>query len=122
MAPDGGVGDVAAEQAVDGWGGEELHALAAVVAACEARLAFVADEARFNGDAVADFEVGDRWVSSEDYAGRFVAEDVGFLNDHGADAASVPEVDIGSVDKTRLVSRSLTKSVEDEKQMGRERT
>lgn len=29
-------------------------------------------------------------------AGGFVAEDVGVFDDHGADAAGVPEVDVGS--------------------------
>ena len=43
MAPDGGVVDVAAQQAGDGWRGEEAHVQAAVVAACQAGLAVVAD-------------------------------------------------------------------------------
>ena len=55
VAPHCGVGDVAAEEAVNGRGGEEAHVDAAVVAACEAVLAFVADEVGFDGYAVADF-------------------------------------------------------------------
>ena len=102
MAPDGRVGDVAAEEAVDGRGGEELHALAAVVAAGEAGFAGVADETRFDGDAVADFQVGDGRVGGENDAGGFVAEDVGVFDDHGADAAGVPEVDIGSGEESGM--------------------
>lgn len=99
MAPDGGVSDVAAEEAVDGRGGEELHFFAAVVAAGEAGLAGVADEAWFDGDAVADLQMRDGGVSGEDYAGGFVAEDVSFFDHHGADAAGVPEVDVRSVEE-----------------------
>ena len=94
VAPDGRVGDVAAQEAVDGRGREEFHLFAAVVAAGQAGLAGVADQARFDGDAVADFEVGDGGVGGEDDAGGFVAEDVVVFDDHGADAAGVPEVDI----------------------------
>ena len=94
MAPDGGVCDIAAEEAVDRGSGEEFHFLAAVVAACEARFAGVADEARFDCDAIANFEVGNGGMGGEDYACRFVAEDVRIFNDHRADAAGVPEVDV----------------------------
>ncbi len=59
MAPDGGVVDVAAEQAVDGRRGEEAHLVAAVVAAHEAGLAGVAGEPGLDGDAVAGLEVRD---------------------------------------------------------------
>ena len=96
VAPDGRVGDVAAEEAVHGWGGEEAHGVAAVVAPCEAGFARVADHIRFNGDAVARGEVRDGGVDGEDFARGFVPEDVVVGDDHGADAASVPEVDVGS--------------------------
>lgn len=43
VAPHGGVVDVAPEQARDGWGGEEAHVEAAVVAAGQAGFAVVAD-------------------------------------------------------------------------------
>ena len=88
------MGDVAAEEAVDGRGGEEAHVDAAVVAACEAVFAFVADEVGFDCDAVADFEVGDGGVGGDYDAGGFVAEDVVVGYDHGANAAGVPEVDV----------------------------
>ena len=65
--------DVAAEEAVDGRGGEESHVVATVVAACKAGLAGVAYQARFNGYAVADLEVFDAGVDGEDLAGGFVA-------------------------------------------------
>lgn len=90
------MGDVAAEEAVDGRGGEELHFFAPVVAAGEAGFAVVADEARFDGYAVAGGEVGDGRVGCEDDAGGFVAEDVVVCDDHGADGAGTPEVDVGS--------------------------
>ena len=97
VAPDGRVVDVAAQEAVDGRGGEEAHGEAAVVAACEAGFAVAADDVRFDGDAVAEGEVGDGGVRGEDDAGGFVAEDVGVCHDHGADAAGVPEVYVGSI-------------------------
>ncbi len=96
VAPHCGVVDVAAEEAVDGGGGEEAHGKTAVVAACEAGFAFAADKVGFDGDAVAGFEGGDGRVGGEDYAGGFVAEDVVVFDDHGADAAGVPEVNVGS--------------------------
>ena len=96
MAPDGRVVDVASQEAVDGRGGQETHVQAAVVAAREAGLAVVADEVGFDGDAVAALEMRDGGVRGEDYAGGFVTEDVVVCHDHGADAASVPEVDVRS--------------------------
>ena len=94
VAPHCGVGDVAAEEAVHGRGGEEAHVDAAVVAAGEAVFAFVADEVGFDCYAVADFEVGDGGVGGDYYTGGFVAEDVVVCYDHGANAAGVPEVDV----------------------------
>lgn len=35
-------------------------------------------------------------MGGEDHAGGFVAEDVVAFDDHGADAAGVPEVDVGA--------------------------
>ena len=96
MAPDGRVVYIAAEQAVEGRGRGELHFFAAVVAAGEAGLAFVADDVRFDGDAVAHLEGRDRGVHGQDHAGGFVAENVRVFYDHGADAAGVPEVHVGS--------------------------
>ena len=88
------MGDVAAEEAVDGRGGEEAHVDAAVVAACEAVFAFVADEVGFDCYAVAYFEVGDGGVGGDYDAGGFMAKDVVVCYDHGANAAGVPEVDV----------------------------
>ena len=79
--------EVSAQQASDGRCGEELHAFAAVVAACEAGFAFVADDVWFDGYAVAGFERGDGGVDGEDCPSGFVAEDMGVFYDHGADAA-----------------------------------
>lgn len=47
--------DIAAQQAVDGRRGKEAHALTAVITACKAGFAFVADDIRLDGDAVAGF-------------------------------------------------------------------
>ena len=103
VAPNGRVVDVAPQEAVDGGRGEETHVEAAVVAAREAGFALVADDVRFDGDAVAGLEVRDRGVRGQDDAGGFVAEDVRVGDDHGADAAGVPEVDVGSVRRSRSV-------------------
>lgn len=73
VAPHCGVGDVAAEEAVNGWGGKETHVDTAVVAACQAVFAFVADEVGFDCDAVADFEVGDGGVGGNYYSSRLMA-------------------------------------------------
>ena len=94
VAPDGRVVDVAAQEAVDGRGGEEAHVQAAVVAARQAGLARVADDVRLDGDAVAGLQVRDRRVRGQDDAGGLVPEDVRVRYYHGADAAGVPEVDV----------------------------
>ena len=98
MAPDGWVVDVAAEKAGDGRGGVEAHLQTAVVAACEAGFAGVAGERRFNGHSVAGFQVGDGGMDGEDFAGGFMAQDVVVCDDHGANAAGMPEVDVGAAD------------------------
>ena len=94
MAPLGGVVDVTPQEAVDGGGGQEAHIQAAVVAACQAGFALVADQVGLDGDAVANFVGLHGGVDGEDDTGGFVAEDVVVLDDHGADAAGVPEVDV----------------------------
>lgn len=68
MAPHGGVLEVAAQQARDRGCGEEFDGGAAVVAACEAGLALVADDVGLDGDAVAYLEVGDGFVDGHYYA------------------------------------------------------
>lgn len=87
VAPHGWVLEVAAQQAGDGRRREEFDRLAAVVAACQARLALVADDVGLDGDAVSDLEVCDRLVHCHDYARRLVSEDVRVFYDHGADAS-----------------------------------
>ena len=96
VAPDGRVVDVAAEQAVDGRRGEERNLFTSIVSAREAGFASVADDIGFDGDAVAGFEVRYARVGCDHSASRFVTENVIPLDDHRADAASVPEVDIGA--------------------------
>ena len=51
--------DIAAKKAGYRGRGQEEHLFAAVVAAREARLAFVADDVWLDGYAVADLQVGD---------------------------------------------------------------
>ena len=94
VAPHCGVGDIAAEETVNGRGGEEAHVDAAIVATCEAVFAFVADEVGFDCYAVADFEVGDGGVDGYYYASGFMAKDMVIRHDHGANAAGMPEVDV----------------------------
>ena len=94
MAPDGRVVDVAAEETVNRWGGEELHFLAAVVAARKALFAFITDEARFNGDTVTRLKVRDGGMSCENNTSRFVAEDMIIRDDHGPNGTGMPEMDV----------------------------
>jgi hypothetical protein len=84
--------EVAAQQPCDGRRREELHALAPVVAACEAGLALAADDVGFDGDTVARLEVRDGGVACHDCAGGFMAENVSVLYDHGSNAALVIHV------------------------------
>jgi len=96
MAPHGRVVNVAPQQARDRRRGAEGDGLAAVVSAREAGLAGVADDVGLDGDAVANFEGGDGGVRGDDEARGFVAEDVRVFDDHGADGAVAPEVDVGA--------------------------
>lgn len=97
VAPDGGVVNVAAEKAGNGGCREEVDALASVVTASQAGLAGVADNLGLNGDPVANLEVLDTGVDSNDLARGLVAQNVIAFDDHGADATMLPEVDVGSV-------------------------
>ena len=55
----------------------------------------MADDVGLDGDAVAWAEVRDGGgVHGEDDARGLVAEDVGGCDEHGADAAVLPEVDV----------------------------
>lgn len=54
--------DVSSQEAVDRWCRQETHFQATIVAARETGFALIADEVRFNGDAVSGFEVGNRGV------------------------------------------------------------
>ena len=97
MAPDCGVGDVAAEEAGDGGRGAELDVQAAVVAADEAGLAGVAGDVGFDCDGVAGGEGGYGGVDGDYYTGGFVAEDVVVLDYHGGTDAAVGLVGGGRV-------------------------
>jgi len=97
VAPDGWVRDIAAQEAGDGGCGAEVDGEAAVVAAGEAGLAFVAGDGGLDCDGVADAQGGDGGVCGDDDAGGFVAEDVVGFDDHcWADAPVAPEVDVGA--------------------------
>ncbi len=62
----------------------------------QARLALIADYLRLDGDAVADLEATQRsGLHRNDLAGRLVTQARGpTANDHGADAAMLPEMDV----------------------------
>ena len=97
MAPYGGVVDISSEKTVDGRGRQKLHILASIIPTGQARLARIADDVGFNCDSVARFEVLDVGVGSNYCAGGLVAQDVISVNNHGSDAARMPEVNIGSM-------------------------
>lgn len=87
--------DISPQQAVHRRRRQEAHLLAPVVPARQAGFARVTDDVGFDGDAVARPEVRDgRSVDGQHDAGGFVAEDVRVRDDHGSDAAVLPEVDI----------------------------
>jgi hypothetical protein len=94
VTPHGGVVDIAAEEAGDGRSGAEEDRVAAVVATGQARLALAADDVGLDGDTVTDLERLDVVVDGNNDACRLVAENVVVGDNHGANAAGVPEVDI----------------------------
>lgn len=96
MAPNSGVVDISSEETRNRWGGEELDFLASVVPSGEARLAFVADDVRFDGYSISNLEILYGRVYSQNNSGRFVSKYVCIFDDHGTNAASVPEVNVGS--------------------------
>lgn len=51
--------DISSQQPIDRRCGQETHLQASIVTAREAGFALVADEVRFNGNAVPQLEVGD---------------------------------------------------------------
>lgn len=86
--------DITSQQPIDRWSGEEAHVQTAIVATRKAGLAGVADDIRFDGDAVSDLQVFDRRMLGDDDAGGFVAQNVIVCDDHGTDAPGVPEMDV----------------------------
>jgi hypothetical protein len=96
MAPDSRVVDISAKETGTRRGGEELDFLATVVSSREAWLAFVADDVGFNGDSIPHFESLDRRVNGQNNTCRFVTEDMCVLHNHRANAACMPEVNIGT--------------------------
>jgi hypothetical protein len=96
---------ISSEESRNGRSGEKLDFLASVVSSGEAGLAFVANNVRFDGYTISNLEMFHRRVDSQDDSRRFVSEYVCIRNDHGPDAASVPEVNVGSegiVSRVRL--------------------
>jgi hypothetical protein len=92
MAPDSWVIDISAEETRDWRGGKELNLFAAVVSASKTWLAFVADDVRLDGYAVSHFQMFDRRMDCQYDSCRFVSKNVCIGNDHGPNAAGVPEV------------------------------
>lgn len=72
--------------------------IATVVSAGQAGLADTARNVGLDGDAIANLEVGNGRVDGDDITGRFVAQDVVALDNHGTNAAGVPKVNIGAAD------------------------
>lgn len=96
MAPDGRVVDITAQETVDGRSRQERNVFATVVSSSETGFAGIADDVRLDSDTVADLEMGNIGGYSDDLASRFVAENMVAGDNHRADAAIVPEVNIGS--------------------------
>jgi hypothetical protein len=96
MAPDGRMVNISAKETGHRWCGQEFDFLASVVSSSEAWLAFVADDVGFNSDSVPHFEMLDRGMNCQNNACRFVSKDVCIGNDHRTNAASMPEVNIGT--------------------------
>ncbi|TKW52727.1 hypothetical protein CTA1_11257 [Colletotrichum tanaceti] len=94
--PLGRVALVALDGAVVRVDAGELDVLAEVVAAVGAEEALAAGHAGLDGDAVAGLEVPDALAAADDDAGGLVADDAVALEDERADAARLPEVDVGS--------------------------
>ena len=74
----------------------EFHVEAEVIVAAGAFEAFPARHAGLDGGAVTGFEVGDFGAGPDDFARAFVAQAVAGLDFEAADAAGVPEVDVGA--------------------------
>lgn len=103
--------DISAEESRDWWSGKEGDLFAAIVTSCEAGFAFAADDVWFDRNSIANFEACDRGVDCEDCASRFVSENVVVGNNHGANTASMPEVDIRSVrEELAIVLKGSRKS------------
>lgn len=96
MAPNSWVVHISSEEPGYWRSREKLDFFATIVSSGEAWLAFVADNVRFDGYTISNFEMFHRWVYGQDDSRRFVSKYVGISNNHRTDAASVPEVNIGS--------------------------
>jgi hypothetical protein len=105
VAPHSWVLEVPAQEASDWWRRQKLHAFAAVVASCQARLALVANDVGLDGYAVPGFERRDGGVYGHDHSSGFVAENVRVLDNHGADAAL--EMRSACLFRISLFSKSL---------------
>ena len=88
--------DVAPQKAGYRRRGEKLDIGTAVVAARQARFAGMAWDVRFNCDSVADVQRRYGGMCCDDLAGGFMTENVCIADDHGADAACMPEMDVGA--------------------------
>ena len=88
--------NVSAKQTGDWWGRQELDFLATVVSASKAWLAFIADDVGLNSDTISHFEMLDRRMHCQDNTGRFVPKNMCIRNNHRTNAASMPEVNIGT--------------------------
>lgn len=94
MAPHGRVSNIAAKKPRGRRRARENNVDAAIVAACQARLANTAWDIGFNGDHVANLEIGHGMVSGDDYTSGFVAKDVVGFDVRRTDCTGMPEMDL----------------------------
>lgn len=73
-----------------------MDLLAAIVSSSEAGFTCSADDIWLDRNTISNFEVVHRRMYSQYHTRRLVPQNMCILNDHGTNAASVPEVNIGS--------------------------
>lgn len=109
VAPNGWVVDISAQKTRNWRSRKELDLFTAIVSSRQAGLASIANDVRLNSNPVANLEICDRRMNCDDLSCRLVAENVVALYDHRANAASVPEMNIGA---RKCESRGPQRSLE----------
>jgi hypothetical protein len=104
VAPDCRVIHVTAEETVDRRSREEFHRFAAVVAARQAWLTFVADDVGFDGYSIARLQHFNVRRNGDNHSSGFMTQNVVTSNDHWTNTPGMPEMDIGPEEIQRMVS------------------